>query len=361
MIHTVMGAVTRIVRSQYGVQEIGVMVAGTERLAFNQTSITGEVGPGDRVVLNATATHLELGSGGYDFVMYNASAHAVNPTLDGHIMRLRYTPAQHSVLAVEEPASPHHAVMADSTTLSGTPVVCCGLHSQIAAVAAAVAASQPSLNVVYVMDDAACLSLGVSKLVGKLTEAGLIRSVITCGQAFGGDLEAVNVFSGLLAARHVLGADVIITSQGVGNTGTATPFGFSGAAQAISLNAAGALGGAPVACLRVSYGDARTRHWGVSHHSLTVLSTLALTPCHVPAPVLQSSRLWEMMTILDSHGITAKHRVSLEDGAAGVDELLRRNITVTTMGRSIKEDPDYFLAAAAAGAGACRILGAHGK
>ncbi len=361
MIHTVVGAVTRIIRTQYGVQEIGVVVSGEERLAFNQIAITGEAHPGDRVVLNATATQLELGSGGYDFVMHNASAHAVKPTLDGHIMRLRYTPSQHSVLAVEEPASPHHAVMADATSLDGTPVVCCGLHSQIAGVAAALAAGNPSLNVVYVMDDSACLSVGVSKLAGKLTQAGLIRNIVTVGQAFGGDLEAVNIYSGLLAARHVLGADVIITSQGVGNTGTATPFGFSGVSQAISLNAAGALGGAPIACLRVSYGDSRTRHWGVSHHSLTVLGTLTLTSCLVPAPVLQSNRLWEMMTILDSHGITAKHRVSLEDGAAGVDELLRRDITVTTMGRSIQEDPDYFLAAAAAGTGALRVISSHVK
>ena len=43
--------------------------------------------------------------------------------------------------------------------------------------------------------------------------------------------------SGLLAARHVLGADVAVVAQGPGNLGTGTPWGFSGVAVGEAVNA----------------------------------------------------------------------------------------------------------------------------
>ena len=54
----------------------------------------------------------------------------------------------------------------------------------------------------------------------------------------------MNLYSALLAARHVLGADVTIVAIGPGIPGTATPFGHSGIAQGQALNAAHSLGGA---------------------------------------------------------------------------------------------------------------------
>ena len=45
------------------------------------------------------------------------------------------------------------------------------------------------------------------------------------------------------------------------------------------------LGGRPVACLRVSGADARERHLGVSHHSLTAYGRVALAPADVVVPV----------------------------------------------------------------------------
>ena len=52
--------------------------------------------------------------------------------------------------------------------------------------------------------------------------------MISAGQSFGGDLEAVTVHSALLGAKHVVGADVTIVIQGPGNLGTGTGWGFSG-------------------------------------------------------------------------------------------------------------------------------------
>ena len=92
--------------------------------------------------------------------------------------------------------------------------------------------------------------------------------------------------SGLLAARLVAGADVAVVAQGPGNLGTGTRWGFSGVSAGEAVNAAGVLRGRPVAALRVSAADARERHRGVSHHSLTALGRVALVPADVVVPLL---------------------------------------------------------------------------
>src|SRR5919205_3688566 len=147
------------------------------------------------------------------------------------------------------------------------PVVVADLHSALPAVLAGVQATDPALRVAYVMTDGGALPAAFSRTLDALT--GSLVGVVTVGQAFGGDLEAVTVHTGLLAARHVLGADVAVVTQGPGNLGTGTPWGFSGVAVGEAVNAAAILGGRPVGSLRISDGDGRPRHRGVSHHSVT--------------------------------------------------------------------------------------------
>ena len=122
--------------------------------------------------------------------------------------------------------------------------------------------------------------------VAGLREAGWLAATETTGQSFGGDLEAVTVHSGLLAARHVAGADVAVVAQGPGNLGTGTRWGFSGVAAGEAVNAAAVLGGRPVASLRLSDADSRSRHQGVSHHSITAYGRVALAACDVAVPEL---------------------------------------------------------------------------
>ena len=78
------------------------------------------------------------------------------------------------------------------------------------------------------MTDQGALPLAFSRSVAALRSAGLLAGSVTVGQSFGGDLEAVTVHSGLLAARLALAADLVILSQGPGNLGTGTRWGFSG-------------------------------------------------------------------------------------------------------------------------------------
>jgi hypothetical protein len=270
-------------------------------------------------------------------------------------MKLRYTPLQHEVLSVEEPASPHHAVMEQARSLEGAPVVCCELHSQVPLVAAAVRHIKPQARVVYCMTDEAALLASFSTLLARMRTSGLIDACITCGQALGGDLEAVNLYSGLLAATAVCGADVVICAQGPGIVGTATRFGHGGLAQGQALNAAAVLDGVPMAPLRLSFADARTRHQGVSHHTLTALGVASLAEAVIPVPGdLSSEQAALVDRQLEEAGIPGRH--GLVNIPVDRDAIDPCGLEVTTMGRAQSDDPAFFSAAFAAGILAARFL-----
>ena len=129
------------------------------------------------------------------------------------------------MLAVEEEDSPHRAAVAACTDLGGLPVVCAELHSMVPVVAAAARAVAGDLRVAYVMTDGGALPLAFSRLAAELRRGGLVAGTITAGQAFGGDLEAISLYSALAAARAVLAADVVVVAQGPGGWGRARPWG----------------------------------------------------------------------------------------------------------------------------------------
>ena len=136
------------------------------------------------------------------------------------------------------------------------------------------------------MLDGGALPAWFSRSRAQLAEAGWLAGTVTAGQAFGGDLEAVSLHSGLLAARHVLGAEMAVVAQGPGNLGTGTRWGFSGVTCGEAVNAAAILGGRPVGSLRISAADPRERHQGISHHSLTSYGRVALARADIVVPEL---------------------------------------------------------------------------
>ncbi|MDQ1294908.1 MAG: hypothetical protein QG608_2793, partial [Actinomycetota bacterium] len=173
----------------------------------------------------------------------------------------------------------------------------------------------------------------------------------------GGDLEAVSVHSALLACRVVLGARIAVVIQGPGNLGTGTRWGFSGVAVGEAVNAGSGLGGRPVGVLRLSQADGRARHRGVSHHSLTAYGRVALRAADLVLPELPGP--FGQMVREQARAIAAPstpHRlvpVSVE----GLFEALEGcPVRLSTMGRGLREDPAAFLAAAAAGRWAARLL-----
>lgn len=341
--------VTRVLRDDGDAQRLEVEYdGGVAGVALAYPRLTGRCAAGERVLLNVTAVELGLGTGGVHFVAARAEGGSEHDAASGgHVMKLRYTPLQVDVVSVEAPESPQHELLRDASDVGGMPVVCCGLHSQFALVAAAVKHADPALRVAYCMTDEAALPAAFSDLMRAASGHGLIDTVVTCGQAFGGDHEAVNLHSGLLAARHVARADVAVVAIGPGVVGTGTAFGHGGIAQGEALNAAAAVGGRPIGVVRASFADARPRHRGVSHHTVCALTRIALVPAVVP--VVEG--LGEISDAIDSElarsGVWGRHeRVPLSGPLAAP---AMRGVKVTTMGRSTEDDPAFFQLAYAAG------------
>src|SRR5437762_1199997 len=329
------GTVTGLRRRWHGAVELDVTVDGRTVPALAYPALVGEPAPGDRVLLNVGALELGLGTGGYALVVALPDRLPADPPgpadrADGHAVKARYTPLQAIVLSVDEPASPHHLVLSTVDDVGGMPVVAADLHSALPAILAGVRADRPDARVAYVMTDGAALPAWFSRTLDAL--AGHLAGVVTVGQAFGGDLEAATVHSGLLAARHVLRADVTVVTQGPGNLGTGTSWGFSGVAAGEAVNAAATLGGRPVGSLRISGADPRPRHRGVSHHSLTAYGRVALARADLVVPDGLPPRLAaEVESALAP--LSARHRL-VHVPTGGLDAALRAlPVKLSTMGR----------------------------
>ncbi len=322
--------------------------------ALAYTAMVGEPALGERVLLNASALLKGLGTGGLAFVVARPDHLPADPPAGpGHIVKARYTPMQQMLLAVDEQDSPHHAELADADDLEGMPVVVADLHSALPAVVAGIRSVREDARVAYVMTDGGALPAAFSRAVAGLSDAGWLAATVTVGQAFGGDHEAVTTHTGLLAARHVVGADVAVVAQGPGNVGTGTRWGYSGVGCADALHAAEVLGGRGVASLRVSGADRRERHRGISHHSRTAYGRALLTPADVPVTALADPGLDALVrTQLDELVRTARAALTVvEVPADGLLAALGTSpVGLSTMGRGLEEDPAPFVAAAAAGA-----------
>ncbi len=362
------GLVEALEGERPGAQEVTVRLDGDEgslRRALNLVSLTGPVHVGDRVLLNTVAVEMNLGTGGLDFII----AASARPTLaeppPGHILKLRYTPLQTPVLAVEAPESPYHDAMRLFASLDDLPVVCAELHSQLPAICAAAHwglrdyGETRTPRIVYVMTDGAALPLALSRLVPKLKAQGLLYATITAGQAFGGDYEEVNLYSALAAAKEVCGADIVIVGQGPGNVGTDTSLGFSGVDQGLAVNAAASLGGVPIVVARISFADARDRHSGLSHHTITVLKQIARAPSLLPLPRLPKAQRLIVQSALEEAEIEKDHQPIIIDAEQGLNALASYNLEVTTMGRPLSQERPFFLAAAAAGLLAAQLVEAR--
>ena len=359
------GQVTEVRAGWRGAVELQVTrTGGAEVRALAYTTLMAAPEVGDRVLLNVAALDRGLGTGGYALVIAaltpEGELRGQPPRPAGHLVKARYLPQQAMVAGADEQGSPHHEVLRDADDLAGLPVVVADLHSALTPALLAVAHDRPGARVVYLMSDQGALPLAFSRSVAQLREAGLLAGTVTVGQAFGGDLEAVTVHSGLLAARLAMGADLVVVSQGPGNLGTGTRWGFSGVAVGEAVNAAGTLGGRPVGSLRISTADARPRHRGLSHHSRTAYGRVALLPADLAVPDLAAAGslrgiegLAEVVALAPAVDAAVaglgRHR-AVRVPLAGLDDALTgTDLPLSTMGRRLDADPAYFLAAAAAG------------
>ncbi len=357
MVSRIVGVVTAILAERPGAQEIQALSSDDASLrnALNLTDLTGVVAVGDTVVLNTVAVELQLGTGGLDFVVSSSPNRLPDAPAKGHLLKLRYTPLQTPVLAVESPESPYHEAVAQFQSLYELPVVCMELHSHLPAVCAGIHWAEQAhnlprpLKIVYIMTDASSLSLSLSRLVPILKAQNLLHATVTVGQAFGGDYEAINLYSGMAFAKEVLQADVIIAGQGPGNAGTQTPLGFSGVDQGLAVNATASLGGSAILVPRISFAEKRHHHHGMSLHTITILRQIVRAPVWVPIPRLPVEQLVRICTMMEELDMGDEVQTTIIDTEQSISELEKLRPYLSTMGRGLDEETPFFLAGAAAG------------
>ncbi|HTA33025.1 MAG TPA: DUF3866 family protein [Solirubrobacteraceae bacterium] len=256
----------------------GDVDAARRREAIADVALVGRAEVGDEVVVNVEALDLGLDSGGFDVVHVNLTR-----GLDGendlsrglpHAMKLNYTSLQHAVTPVEReqlelPVGRAAAVLA--------------LHGQLAGVAWAFAQAAPGARLGYVQTEGGALPGGHSRTVRVLRERGLLADHLTAGAAFGGEQEAISTAGALHHGLRERGWDAAVCGPGPGVVGSGSALGHGGMVALDSAHVALALGCPTLLVARMSSGDERARHRGISHHTLTVLDLL-LEPVTVALP-----------------------------------------------------------------------------
>jgi Protein of unknown function (DUF3866) len=347
-------------------QQLTTELAGRRRPAIADVALVGATQPGDEVIVNTQALDLGLGSGGYDIVHVNltrglSSDGDQNPALP-RVMKLSYSSIQHAVRPVED--EPLNLPLAH-------PVAVLALHGQLAPVAWAFAdARGGEARLGYVQTEGGALPGGHSRTVARLRERGLLAGHLTAGAAFGGEGEAVTVAGALHHGLERLGWDAAVCGPGPGIAGSGTPLGHGGMAALDSAHVALALGCRTLLVARMSSGDSRSRHRGISHHTLTVLDLL-LAPVTVALPAGMRSPVGADLRAglgsvfggalgsrpglaLDGERPTARGPAGLtrhdwRRAAVDLPAYAASGLPAQTMGRGLTEDPLFFGAALAGG------------
>lgn len=323
-----------------------VEVDGERRRAWADESMVGPSEVGDEVIVNTAAIDLSLGSGGFDVVHVNLTRGlGGGETPPGiHVMKLNYSSLQHAVDPAEEgldslprPARP-------------IPVLVLPLHGHLAPAAWAAARAAGDARVGFVQAGGGGIPGTLSQDVASLLDGGLLAEHLTATPSYGGRREAISLVGALHAAAGDLGWDAVIVGPGPGILGSETRYGHGGMAALDSAHCALALGLPTLISPRLSAGDARPRHLGLSHHTASVLELL-LGGVEIPVPAGIAS-FWpdaagDPTTVIGtaSGGLhrPSEHQVDLAAYAAS-------GLPTRTMGRELAEDELFFAAPLAAGA-----------
>jgi hypothetical protein len=346
-------------------QELVVELDGRARPAIADVALLGAAQVGDEVIVNAQALDLGLGSGGFDVVHVNLTRGLSGDGTSGaDVMKLNYTSLQHAVRPVEGerlnlPLRRSVAVLA--------------LHGQLAPVAWAFARAAPDARLGYVQTEGGALPGGHSRTVCALRERGLLAGHITAGAAFGGEDEAITTAGALHHGLDTLGWDAAVCGPGPGIVGSDSPLGHGGLSALDSAHAALALGCEALIVARMSSGDPRARHRGISHHTLTVLDLL-LAPVTVALPAGMRSPVGaDLRAGLGAvFGGAMPSRPGLELDVERPARITRHDwrrasvdlpayaasgLSAHTMGRGLARDPLFFGAALAGGSALGELVG----
>lgn len=364
------GAQTLLVQVTVAPEGATQFLEGAQLWALSYPDLVGTVEVSQTLRIEVSAPAKGLGTSAGAMVVTNLShLPEDNCPSVGHVVKARYMPIQPIVLSVDEPDSPYHEILLRETTIPDTPVVVADLHSALTPIVLGIKAAHPDAKIAYIWTDTAALPVWLSRQVAALKQLALIDSVISCGQAMGGDLDAASFPSALVTGAHVVKADVIIAVQGPGNLGTATPYGFSGIEAASWINMASAMGARVIGALRMSHCDERARHRGISHHSMTLYQSF-VNPENVclAVPTFTGNHPLEKLlregegaftALVESAVSKLRERFKVERVPSNkvLETLENSPVTLRTMGRGLEEDPAQFIAPAVAGYLAGRLTG----
>jgi hypothetical protein len=348
-------------------QDLTVQLTGSDdaRPAIADVALVGAAAVGDEVIVNTQALDLGLGSGGFDVVHVNLTRGLTGDgTAGANVMKLNYTSLQHAVRPVED---------AQLNLPLRRPVAVLALHGQLAPVVWAFAQAVPGGRLGYVQTAGGALPGGHSRTVRSLRERGLLAGHLTAGAAFGGEGEAITTAGALHHGLDALGWDAAVCGPGPGIVGSDSPLGHGGMAALDSAHAALALGCEALLIARMSSGDARARHRGISHHTLTVLDLL-LAPVTVALPAGMRSPVGaDLRAGLGAvFGGAMPSRPGLELDVERPARITRHDwrrasvdlpayaasgLPAHTMGRDLARDPLFFGAALAGGAALGELAG----
>lgn len=301
---------------------------------------------------------ISLGTGGYHFIVYNYSFRN-DYKCQGHIMKLRYTPFQMRCFTAEEKNTQYEDVFNKFDTLNKSIVIVGTLHSMVGPIAAMLKYLMPSINITYIMTDGGALPIYLSSNIRELKKKELIDNTITIGHAFGGDMECINIYSGLIAAKHIFKDDVTIVAMGPGIVGTGTKYGFSGIEQGQIIDAVNNLDGTSITVPRISFSDTRQRHKGISHHTITNLTNIMCTKTNLVLPYLKLKKRKIIKKQIIYNKIHRKHNVLYENGN-DINKILKKyDLNITTMGRNFEKDKEYFFSLGAVGRWVIHFMNCH--
>lgn len=314
-------------------------VNGERRRAWADEAMVGACEVGDELIVNVEALDLGLGSGGFDIVHVNLTRGLDARGSDTeHVMKLNYSSLQHPVGTIERMVGDE-----DEAFEPAVPVLAIGLHGHLApaawAAANASADNRPRLG--YIQTGGGALPGGLSNDVKELLDRDLLAGHVTAGASYGGESEAITLIGAIDAARG-LGWDGVIAGPGPGILGSATAYGHGGMTGLDVAHSGLALGAPVVLSPRLSAGDPRPRHQGLSHHSQAVLNLL-LGKVSLPLPVGRE----DLAGLVGSLG-SQDHEVTFE--SVDLEGYAASGLPRKSMGRDLEEDPDFFSGPLAAGA-----------
>jgi hypothetical protein len=319
-----------------GTDPLVVRVGDAERPAWADRGLVGDVQVGDEVIVNVEALDLGLGSGGFDVVHANLTRGLEAPGAGAtDAMKLNYSSLQHTVEPVE--------ALPEDGPSRRIPVLMLSLHGQLAPAAWAAGRAGDGMRVGYIQTWGGALPGGLSTDVAELRRDELLCCHVTAGPAYGGELEALTTIGALRAAAGPLGWDAAVAGPGPGIVGSGTALGHGGIAALDTAHASLSLGLETLLAPRMSSGDPRGRHRGLSHHTETVLSML-LGSVRVPAPAGDEAALGQLREACGED-----HEIWPRDAA--LEEYAASGLSAIHMGRSLDEDGLFFAAALAAGDG----------